>query len=175
MVTAGILPFRENSHVRTGNRTRDLMISSQRLWPLDHEAGLAEGVTFLNCIRVMPASNSGCSTDQTFRGFSWLSLPLFFLLKTPDITFVSFDMVFHVWYFYFLHKSRPALGPTRTYIQLVQGSFQGAKRPGCDTDSSPLSSAEAKNEWSYSSASWICQVQLYTDGYDCAINRRFVS
>ena len=39
MVTAGILPFRENSHGRAGNRTRDLMISSQRLWPLDHEAG----------------------------------------------------------------------------------------------------------------------------------------
>ena len=39
MVTAGILPFRENSHGRTGNRTRGLMISSQRLWPLDHEAG----------------------------------------------------------------------------------------------------------------------------------------
>jgi len=34
MVTAGILPFRENSHGRAGNRTRDLMISSQRLWPL---------------------------------------------------------------------------------------------------------------------------------------------
>jgi len=40
MVTAGILPFRENSRGRTGNRTRDLMISRQRLWPLDHEAGL---------------------------------------------------------------------------------------------------------------------------------------
>jgi len=39
-VTAEILPFRENSHGRAGNRTRDLMISSQRLWPLDHEAGL---------------------------------------------------------------------------------------------------------------------------------------
>ena len=39
MVTAGILPFRENSHGRDGNRTRDLMISSQILWPLDHEAG----------------------------------------------------------------------------------------------------------------------------------------
>ena len=44
MVTAGILPFRENSHGRTGNRTRDLMISSQRLWPLDHEAGLSLNV-----------------------------------------------------------------------------------------------------------------------------------
>ena len=40
MVTAGIFPFKENSHGRAGNRTRDLMISSQRLWPLDHETGL---------------------------------------------------------------------------------------------------------------------------------------
>jgi len=39
MVTAGILPFRENSDGRAGNRTRDLMIIRQRLWPLDHEAG----------------------------------------------------------------------------------------------------------------------------------------
>jgi len=42
MVTAGILPFRENYHSRTGNRTRDLIIISQRLWPLDHEAGLTQ-------------------------------------------------------------------------------------------------------------------------------------
>jgi len=41
MVTAGILPFKQNSHGRVGNRNRDLMISSQRLWPLDHEAGLS--------------------------------------------------------------------------------------------------------------------------------------
>jgi len=39
MVTTEILPFKENSHGRTGDPTRDLMISSQRLWPLDHEAG----------------------------------------------------------------------------------------------------------------------------------------
>jgi len=39
MVTVEILYFRENSHGRTGNRTRDLMISSQRLRPIDHEAG----------------------------------------------------------------------------------------------------------------------------------------
>ena len=39
MVTAGIFPFKENSHGRARNGTRDLMISSQRLWPLDHEAG----------------------------------------------------------------------------------------------------------------------------------------
>jgi hypothetical protein len=40
MVTAGIFPFKETSHGRAGNRTRDFMISNQRLWPLDHEAGL---------------------------------------------------------------------------------------------------------------------------------------
>jgi hypothetical protein len=39
MVTMGILLPRENFHGRAWNRTRDLMISSQRLWPLDHEAG----------------------------------------------------------------------------------------------------------------------------------------
>jgi len=47
MVTAGILSFRENSHGRAGNRTRDLVISSQRLWPLDHEAGLISKNQFL--------------------------------------------------------------------------------------------------------------------------------
>jgi len=32
VIAAGILLFRENSHGRAGNRTRDLIISSQRLW-----------------------------------------------------------------------------------------------------------------------------------------------
>jgi hypothetical protein len=40
MVTAGIFPFKENSHGTAGNRTRDRMVSSQRLWSLAHEAGL---------------------------------------------------------------------------------------------------------------------------------------
>ena len=39
MVTAGIFPFKENFHGRAGNRTRDLVISSQKLRPLDNEAG----------------------------------------------------------------------------------------------------------------------------------------
>ena len=39
IVTTGILSHKENSHGRAGNRTRDLVISSQKLWPLDHEAG----------------------------------------------------------------------------------------------------------------------------------------
>jgi hypothetical protein len=32
-------PSRKYPYGRTENRTRDLMISSQKLWPLDHEAG----------------------------------------------------------------------------------------------------------------------------------------
>jgi hypothetical protein len=36
----GDLPLQGNiHHGRTGNRTRDLMVSSQKLWPLDLEAG----------------------------------------------------------------------------------------------------------------------------------------
>jgi hypothetical protein len=42
MVTMGILPYQgENSHGRAGNWTRDLMISSKKRWPLDHEVGRA--------------------------------------------------------------------------------------------------------------------------------------
>ena len=37
----GRLPLsRKNTHGRAGNRTRDLMVSSQELWPTNHEAGL---------------------------------------------------------------------------------------------------------------------------------------
>jgi hypothetical protein len=39
MFTMGIFPFQENPHGRTENRTRELKISSQKLWTLDHEAG----------------------------------------------------------------------------------------------------------------------------------------
>jgi hypothetical protein len=35
----GSSPSRKNPHGRTGNRTWDLMISSRKLRPLDHEAG----------------------------------------------------------------------------------------------------------------------------------------
>ena len=48
MVTMGIFPFKENSNGRAGNRTRDLMISSQRLWPLDHEAGQDDRCNIIN-------------------------------------------------------------------------------------------------------------------------------
>ena len=51
-------PFRKNPHGRAGNRTRDLMISSQRLRPLDHEAG-----QITECIR--PEFNMFCDYIMT--------------------------------------------------------------------------------------------------------------
>jgi hypothetical protein len=40
MVTMGILPYQGKiPHGRAWNRTRGLMISSQKRWPLDREAG----------------------------------------------------------------------------------------------------------------------------------------
>jgi len=57
MVTAGILPFRENSYGRAGNRTWGLMISSQRLWSLDHEAGHFE-IYVLGITRSRPTAES---------------------------------------------------------------------------------------------------------------------
>jgi hypothetical protein len=35
----GSSPSRKIPHSRTGNQTRDLIINSQKLWPLDHKAG----------------------------------------------------------------------------------------------------------------------------------------
>jgi hypothetical protein len=35
----GSFPARENSYGRTGNLTRDLMLSSQKVWPPSHDAG----------------------------------------------------------------------------------------------------------------------------------------
>jgi hypothetical protein len=54
--------------------------------------------------------------------------------------------------FLFTTGSRTALGPTQPPIQWVRGALSlGIKRPGCEADHSPPSSAEIKNAWSYTS------------------------
>jgi hypothetical protein len=44
-------PSRKNPQGRKGNRTRDLMLSSQKLRPLDHEAGLKRESNGRNVLR----------------------------------------------------------------------------------------------------------------------------
>jgi len=53
-------------------------------------------------------------------------------------------------FFIFTTAPRAALGPTQPPIQGVPGALSlGVKRPWCDADHSPPSSAEVKNAWSY--------------------------
>jgi hypothetical protein len=51
--------------------------------------------------------------------------------------------------FLFATASRLALGPTNLLSDGYQGHFLAVKRPGCEADRSPISSAEVKNAWSY--------------------------
>jgi hypothetical protein len=54
--------------------------------------------------------------------------------------------------FPFTTAYRTALGSTQPPIQWVPGALSlGVKRPGSEADHSPPSSAEVKNEWSYTS------------------------
>jgi hypothetical protein len=59
-------PTRKNPHDRTGNQTRDIMISSQKLLPLDHEDGqhyLASGYLYnTKCATSTVCSESRCAT-----------------------------------------------------------------------------------------------------------------
>jgi hypothetical protein len=49
-------------------------------------------------------------------------------------------------------RPRTALGPNQPPIQWIPGALSLAvKRPGREADHSPPSSAEVKNEWSYTS------------------------
>jgi hypothetical protein len=55
--------------------------------------------------------------------------------------------------FLFTTVFRLVLRPTQPPIQWVPGALTlGVKRPGCEADNSPPSSAEFKNAWSYTSS-----------------------
>jgi hypothetical protein len=54
-------------------------------------------------------------------------------------------------------QTRPTLGPIQPPILWIQGAlFLGIKRPGCEADHSPPSSAQVENAWSYNSTPPIC-------------------
>ena len=61
--------------------------------------------------------------------------------------------------------SRPTLGPIQSRIQCVPVFFAGGKLPARETDHSPLSRAEVKNEWCYT----------YTPPYAREIHLYYVS
>jgi hypothetical protein len=76
MVNMEIFSFKENPHGRPGNRTRYLMISSQKLWPLDHEAGLCNfcenKISHHGCPLCMDAPYFSFPTNHTFQTASVL-------------------------------------------------------------------------------------------------------
>ena len=60
------------------------------------------------------------------------------------------------WIFLFCQICGRAVGPTQTLLNGYYGYWVGIKQLRCDMNLSPPSSAEVKNEWSYTSASCIC-------------------
>jgi hypothetical protein len=71
----------------------------------------------------------------------------------------------------FTTASRTTLEPTQPHIQWLTGALSlGIKQLGREADHSPLSSAEVKNVWSYTSTpqnvfmAW-CLVKFYTREY----------
>jgi hypothetical protein len=55
--------------------------------------------------------------------------------------------------FLFSKTSRPALRPTRPYIERISGAVSlGVKRLGREGDQSLPSGAQVKNEWSYNAS-----------------------
>jgi hypothetical protein len=56
-------------------------------------------------------------------------------------------------FFFFATASRPNLGFTQASYSMGMRRtlFPGVKQPGCEADHSPLSNAEVKNTWSYTS------------------------
>jgi len=69
----------------------------------------------------------------------WLDCPGFESRQTYEIYLVS-------------KKPRPASCPLNHLFNEHCGSFRGIKRPGREIDHSPPSSAEVKNEWSFTSS-----------------------
>jgi hypothetical protein len=92
----------KNPHGRTENRTRDLLISSQKRWPLDHEAGLR--IKYILCVHCFEPTNAENSfvnhrTGPQSRRHHWLPLIVVSfmvncpLIVTPQLTCKSLQNV----------------------------------------------------------------------------------
>jgi hypothetical protein len=72
--------------------------------------------------------------------------------KSLKVWRLGFDSRQELGIFLFTNASRTALGPTQPPIQWVPWTLSlGVKRPGLEADHSLPSSAEVKNDWSYTS------------------------
>ena len=59
-------------------------------------------------------------------------------------------------YFILSKTYRLALGPTQPPIQCIQGFLSTGVKQLCEFNYSPTSSAQVKNEWTYSSTPSVC-------------------
>jgi hypothetical protein len=80
------------------------------------------------------------------------SLSISTLFSPEDTEIGSLTQPVPVNFFRFATVSTPAEGPTQIPVQWVPGVLSlGVKRQVCEADKWPLSNAEAKNAWGYTS------------------------
>jgi hypothetical protein len=60
----GSSPARENSHVITGNRPRDLMVSNQKFWQPSHEAGRIANYNIRTATQLLLWGKSRCLLQE---------------------------------------------------------------------------------------------------------------
>jgi hypothetical protein len=105
---------RKNPHGRTGKQTRDLMFSSQKLWPLDHKVGLVyeffnfcqSAARYLSSFQFLPASLIS-DLLQLFFGLPLFLLPWgFHIIADFDISQCSLFSVWpiHPYYLFLISK-----------------------------------------------------------------------
>ena len=68
--------------------------------------------------------------------------------------------------YHFLKIPRLALKPAQPFVQWVLEVLSpGVKQPGHEADNPASSSAEVKNEWSYTSTLLVCLYGTYRDNF----------
>jgi hypothetical protein len=110
----GSSPSRKNPHGRTGNRTRDLMISSQKLWLLDHEAGLS--FQLYSCVSVAVSTiirdNAQDQKTLLFKGVC---------IVTHTALYFAFPFSTELFISHFPHVSSVHTQWNRNFVRLLTG------------------------------------------------------
>jgi hypothetical protein len=66
------------------------------------------------------------------------------------------------------------MGPTQPSVQRIPGFFAVGKQRGREVNSLPQSSAENKNEWSYTSIYPTCPYRMNKEHFTCYILHAFM-